>query len=56
MGKSAGKEKIKLGKSGVVGVVHYIGELSTKLSTKFSTRPAENCPTIHRLYYYYYFN
>lgn len=43
----------RLGKSGKIRVVPNKGELSTKLSTLFSPRLAENYPTIHRLYYYY---
>ena len=46
----------QLGKSGVLLVVHIFGKLSTKLSTRFSTRLAESYATIHRLYYYNYFN
>lgn len=37
-------------------VIHKVGELFTKLSTRFYTRVAEYFPRIHRLYYHNYFN
>ena len=55
-GRSVGKEIAQLWESGVLGVVHNIAELFTKLSTGFSTAIAEIYSTIHRLYYYNYFN
>lgn len=42
-----------LGKSGVLSVVHNLSELSTKLSTGFSTGGADIYPQIHRPYYCY---
>ena len=53
---SMGKEFTQLGESGVLRVVHIVSKLFTKLSTEFSTAVVENCSTIHRLYYYNYFN
>jgi hypothetical protein len=55
-GTTTGKDFARLGISGALLVVHKFGELSTKLSTRFSTRLAESYATIHRLYYYNYFN
>lgn len=48
-----GKNLARLGKSGVLGVVHNSSELSTKLSTGFSTGGADIYPRIHRPYYCY---
>lgn len=53
LGITEGKVFARVGKSGKTRVVPIAGEFSTKLSTPFSTRLAENYPTIHRLYYYY---
>lgn len=53
---STGKEFTQLWESGVLRVVHIVSKLFTKLSTEFSTALAESCSTIHRLYYYNYFN
>jgi hypothetical protein len=55
LGITTGKDFRELGISGLILVVHNIWRLSTKLSTGFSTRIAESCSTIHRLYYYNYF-
>ena len=48
-----GKNLARLGKSGVLVVVHNSSELSTKLSTGFSTGGADIYPRIHRPYYCY---
>ena len=53
LGITAGELFVRLGISGKIRVVPIVGELSTKLSTSFSTCPAETYPTIHRFYYYY---
>ncbi len=53
-GISTGKENGGMWESGRLGVVPKFYELSTKLSTSFSTRFADIRPQIHRLYYYNY--
>jgi len=52
-GIRVGKNLVCLWKSGVLGVVHNSSELSTKLSTGFSTGGADIYPRIHRPYYCY---